>query len=510
MALSLQSILIIGGNTRLLPLAGVTLPFVSYGGSSLVISFIALGGILIFSGGSSGESPFRKFIDNIHVLLVVSWGALAILLGWWALYRSPVLVSRTDNPRMAIMSAHSPRGQILDRQGTILADTVGQQGDYSRIYPVDSAAPVVGYSQIEYGQAGIERSMDGVLRGAVGPFDLSFWWSHISTGRPPHGFDLRLTIDAELQTQAQEALLDHAGAVVVVDAASGEILALASAPTFNPNRIADDWESLVARTDSPLINRNTQAAYQPGTSLAPLLLAWGLEHELIDPDQAIIDSQHDLQVGDQVLSCLEAEPEGIRVGVVEAVLQGCPQASVVLGERMGPEGLAAFMAGFELDQPLEIRLPLVEAPNLPLPEDSQALMMESAGQGNLTITPLHLARALAALANGGQMPGLRVVQSVTQPGGDWEAIEPLQPRSRVLSAEAAQQARQLFAANDPDEIAAFYGQSISGAEGQRVTWVALIDYRLNKVIVVVIEGDRLQTAIRIGQRLLEDEIFSLP
>jgi cell division protein FtsW (lipid II flippase) len=509
-ALSLQSILIIGGNIRMLPLAGVTLPFVSYGGSSLVISFIALGGILIFSSGARGDSPFRKLIDNVHMLLIVSWAVLALLLGWWALYRSPVLVSRTDNPRMAIMSADSPRGQIVDREGTILADTVGQQGDYSRLYPSQPAAPVVGYSQIEYGQAGIERSMDGVLRGTVGPFDLSFWWSHISTGRPPYGFDVRLTIDAELQSAAYAALQDQTGAIVILDAASGEILTLASSPTFDPNHIAEDWESLVERTDSPLINRATQAAYQPGTSLGPLLLAWGLDHDLIDPAQAMIDSQRQVRVGDQFLACLQATQAEVRLGVVEAVLQGCPQASVVLGERIGADSFADFLAGFMLDQPLDLRLPLVDTPDVPLPEDAQALALESAGQGNLTITPLHLARALAALVNGGRMPALRVVQSVTQPNGQWEAVDPLQSGTQVITNETAQRIRQLFAFDNPDEIAALYSQSISGAEGQRVTWAAFLDYRLNKVIVIVLEGDQLQPAIRIGQGLLEDEIFSLP
>lgn len=509
-ALSLQSILIIGGNIRMLPLAGVTLPFVSYGGSSLVISFVALGGILIFSSGSRGESPFRKLIHTVHSLLIVSWAALALLLGWWALYRSPILVSRTDNPRMAIMSAFSPRGQILDRNGNILADTVGQQGDYSRIYPIDSTAPVVGYSQIEYGQSGIERSMDGVLRGTVGPFDLSFWWSHVSTGMPPFGFDVRLTIDSELQSLAYDALSDQVGAVVILDAASGEILTLASSPTFDPNRIAQDWGSLVQRTDSPLINRSTQAAYQPGTSLGPLLLLWGMDHELIDVNQAMIDSRQQIQVDGQALSCLAVPGDETRIAVADAVLNGCPQASVVLGERMDTTGWAEFMTGFELDQPLEIRLPLVDTPSISPPDDEQSLRLESIGQGNLTITPLHLARALAALVNDGRMPALKVVQAVNQPNGEWVTVSSLESSVQVLSADTAQSARILFTRENEDEIAAIHAQSISSAEGQRVTWIALLDYQLSKVIVIVVEGDQLQPAIRIGQILLQDDTFSLP
>jgi cell division protein FtsW (lipid II flippase) len=509
-AISMQSILIIGGNIRMLPLAGVTLPFVSYGGSSLVISFVALGGILIFSSGSQGQSPFRKHITNVHSLLMAGWIVVAALLGWWSLFRSQVLIGRTDNPRMAIMSVFSPRGQIVDRNGVVLADTIGQSGDYSRIYPSASAAPIVGYSQIDYGQAGIERAMDGVLRGTVGPFDLSFWWSHISTGMPPYGFDVRLTVDADLQTVAFDSLSDLVGAVVILDAANGDILALASSPTFNPNQIAQDWQSLVQRTDSPLINRATQASYQPGTSLGPLLLVWGMENEIIDPAQAMIDIQNDVPVDAQALDCLVRSQDDFRISVVEAVSQGCPQAAAVIGDRLGESGLEAFIRGFELDQSLEIRLPLLELDSISIVGESEAIRLESIGQGNLTITPLHLARALAALVNGGRMPALRVVQAVSQPDGEWEPVLSRQDSVQVISPDTAQLVRSLFASESEAEIGVFYAQSITDAQGQRATWVAFIDFRLSKVIVIVLEGDQLQPAINLGYNLLQDETFTLP
>ncbi len=289
-----QSVLIIGGNLRLLPLTGVTLPFVSYGGSSLLISFIALLLLLHISAGESlkrGASvappltahrsslpalrsphttprlphPARRApLLPLTLLLFAGLTAAALVNGWWSYQRGPDLLTRTDNPRRAIADRSVPRGALLDRGNAPLVKTTGQSGDFTRTTLAPALGPVLGYNHPIYGQAGLEASLDPILRGLQGQDALTIWFHHLLYGQPPPGLDVRLTLNLELQQTADDLLADRTGAVVLLNAASGEVLAMASHPTYNPNLLDDIWDQLIEDERAPLLNRAVQGRYSTG------------------------------------------------------------------------------------------------------------------------------------------------------------------------------------------------------------------------------------------------------
>ena len=203
-----QSVLIIGGNLRLLPLTGVTLPFVSYGGTSLLTSLVALLILVLISSASTEHPPLAAASPHIYqVLAGVLFAGLAcaaLALGWWSFYRAPALLTRTDNPRRAIADRAVPRGAILARDGQPLTVTSGEPGEYTRQYLYPPLSPLLGYTDPTYGQSGLEASMDPYLRGVQGYPALTIWWSHLLDGQPPPGLDLRLTLDLDLQRLADE------------------------------------------------------------------------------------------------------------------------------------------------------------------------------------------------------------------------------------------------------------------------------------------------------------------
>jgi cell division protein FtsW (lipid II flippase) len=259
-----QSVLIVGGNLRLLPLTGVTLPFVSYGGSSLLTSFVS---ILILCLVSFREevrpAPLpdsRRYLQLAGVLLA-GIAAASLANGWWALVRAPALLTRTDNPRRAIADRYVPRGSILDRSSLPLTETVGKPGDYTRHIVYPNLSPVIGYNSPVYGQSGLEASMDAYLRGVKGYPGLTVWWDHLLYGQPPPGLDIRTSLDLNLQGVADEKLGDHAGALVLLNAATGEILAMASHPTFNADQLDENWQSLINNAAAPLFNRAALGRY---------------------------------------------------------------------------------------------------------------------------------------------------------------------------------------------------------------------------------------------------------
>lgn len=266
-----QSVLIIGGNLRLLPLTGVTLPFVSYGGSSLLTSFIGLLAIIQISN-EIDEEPAGLPQPGPYIVMtgLIGMGLICCALsdGWWAIIRADDLLTRTDNPRRTIADRFVLRGSLLDRQNRAINITSGEPGAYTRRYLVPQLSPVTGYTHPTYGQAGLEASLDPWLRGLQGNPASLIWWDHVVYGQPPTGLNFRLSLDLDIQKRADDLLGDHAGALVLVNAKTGEILALASHPTFDANNLDEIGSNLTQAPNSPLLNRATQGLY----SLDPLLL----------------------------------------------------------------------------------------------------------------------------------------------------------------------------------------------------------------------------------------------
>lgn len=269
-----QSILIIGGNIRMLPLTGVTLPFISYGGSSLVTTFLSLMLLLQISNQAEENPPASSFnprpYRNIGLFLICGLTAAACVTGWWAFQRGPDLLTRTDNPRRAISDRYVQRGAILDRDNQPISISNGSAGTYARRVNYPALSPIIGYTHPVYGQAGLEASMDEYLRGLRGNSGMATWWHHILYGQPPPGLDIRTTLDLNLQTIVDQALGDQSGAAVLLNAASGEILAIASHPDFDANQLDETWNALIQEESSPFLNRAVLGRYPTGELFSQL------------------------------------------------------------------------------------------------------------------------------------------------------------------------------------------------------------------------------------------------
>ena len=206
---SIQSLLIIGGNLRVLPLTGVTLPFVSYGGSSLLTSFAALLILLLISNKIDEEpAPLLKPVPYYVVSGIIGIGVIAMSLGtgWWTLVRGPDILNRTDNARRAISDRYVRRGSLLDRKDKPIDETEGETGDLTRVYLYPELAPVVGYTHPIFGQAGLEASLDSYLRGLQGnPASLDLVGSSFirhPASRPGYSLEHRFVIASRSRSTA--------------------------------------------------------------------------------------------------------------------------------------------------------------------------------------------------------------------------------------------------------------------------------------------------------------------
>jgi hypothetical protein len=383
-----QSILIVGGNLRLLPLTGVTLPFVSYGGSSLLTAYLSLAILLIISQNANTTpgapaNPHHYLV--LGGLIFVSLGLAALASGWWAVYRGADLLSRTDNARRSISDRHVLRGEILDRRSNPLAITVGSPGDFTRQYLYPQLGPLIGYNHPVYGQAGLEASLDPYLRGLRGNAALDIWWHHLLYGQPPAGIDVRLSLDLELQQKADELLGDRSGALVLLNAQDGEILAMASHPTYDPNLLTEEWDELVSDPETPLIDRAVQGRYLPGAVLDPFLLVSAIEKgELVSDlsEEEILTLMQDLDLFQ---------------------VPGFDPASI--------ESLVST----ESVDPGESSLGLVD---------------------NL-VSPLQMAIAASSLGGNGAIPTPRLATAVNLPDSGWTILQAVNEPDQVFSPKAS-------------------------------------------------------------------------
>lgn len=441
--LGIQTLLIIGGNLRILPLTGVTLPFVSYGGSSLLTSFLALLLVMQVGRGSDLEpAPLPTARPYLMLASLLGLGLLAMAIGstWWALVRGPALLDRTDNPRRSIADRYVKRGDLLDQQDTLINTTAGESGNFQRQYLYPELAPIVGYTHPVFGQAGLEASLDPYLRGIQGNPSSLIWWDHLLYGTPPPGLDIRLSLQLSKQKQADQMLGLHPGAAILLNAQSGEILVMASHPTYNPNELDQQGSELARDPHAPLVNRATQGAYPIGTTIAPFI--------------AITNSGQTFTTA-EIIDILD------KLGL------------------------------FSIPR---LRIPLNEA-------------QKSAGIEDIQVSPLQMALAAAVLSNHGIRPAPRIALAVNTPQEGWVILPALdQPFDAILPSAADSAARAFLVegqsyweyigqASRKDSLVTWYlGGTLPDWQGTRLA------------VVVALEEDNYYLAQQIGRALLNNSL----
>jgi cell division protein FtsW (lipid II flippase)/cell division protein FtsI/penicillin-binding protein 2 len=508
--LVIQAWVIMAGNAKLAPIAGVTLPFVSYGGSSILISFIALAFILRISDQPTSQPISQPTTQpttllRLTVALTLALALLAATCGYWCIARAESLRAREDNPRRVLYEQRIVRGRILDREGVTLADVeIAADGVVTRRYPVPEAAPALGYASLRYGTGGIEAAFDRELRGEAGRTPWQAAWDDL-LHRPPQGHDVQLTLDARLQVQAEEALQGQAGAIVLLDARTGDILAMASSPTFDPARLDETWDALREDPAAPLVNRATQGLYQPGTTLQTVILAQALETGVADLSAPITDATIPIPVNGSSLAC--SAPPANPKSLADAYADACAAPLALLGRQLGAEGLAEAIDRWGLTTtppPLEVPTEAADWTSDTL-TTTAALKLEAIGQGTLTVSPLQMALVAGTLANDGTMPAPRLVLKVEDTAGFWQEHPASGTPRAVLSPSQADDLLSLWP-RCGGNVVGYLGLAIAGENRPPHAWflgVSSTGTSRYAVAVLLEHPDDPGQAAEMGSTLME-------
>lgn len=491
-----QAILILGGNLRLLPLTGVTLPFVSYGGSSLTTAFISLTLLFIINQPVEAQVAHSFKARPLLVtggLFLAGFIALAGLAGWWGIVRSDALQNRTDNLRWIINDRYVRRGSILDRSNKPIAETVGSSGQFTRVINFPPLSSTIGYSSSLYGHAGLEDSLNSYLVGLQANSTSAIWMANLVYSQPPEGLNVRLTLDLNLQTRVDALLGDHTGAAILMNAKTGEILAMASHPYFDSNLLEEKWETWSQSQSAPLLNRVVQGQYPVGTALGPFLYIWiNPQHDL--PDSAA----NSIYVTDGLtLECSRTPATPLTWGSVLSA--GCPAALAALGDEITPTQFKALYQALGFYSTPDIQLPTFTATENTVKETAK----EAAGISDLRVSPLQMALAAATLSNQGIRPSPLLAASVETPHQGW-VILPSSAGTQEFSTPPTANDLDIFINGD---VPAWETIGKAAEQGAKFTWYiggTLPDWQGQPLAVaVLLEEDDAVLAQFIGQSIFE-------
>ncbi len=229
------------------------------------------------------------------------------------------------------------------------------------------------------------------------------------------GHDLQLTVDLDLQIVAELAMADKNGAVVALDPHSGEVLAMVSRPTFDPNKFAvhiktKDWKEIRDNPDSPMLNKAIQAQLAPGSTFKPIVALAGLETGTVDEKWSVHCSGGVALYG-KYQHCWEKRGHGT-IAMHNGIAHSCDVYFYTLGAKLGIDNLAFYGDTVGFGQLTNIDLPN-ETKGL-MPSEKWKLRTQrtkwyagetpsvAIGQGAVTVSPLQLARAIGGMAVGGK------------------------------------------------------------------------------------------------------------
>ncbi len=304
--------------------------------------------------------------------------------------------------------------------------------------------PVLSLPGFRIGKAGIEKFWEKDLRGVAGTSQLEVnavgrVIRELSRNEGQPGRELTLTLDIALQQFCQKRLADELSAcAVIIDVHTGGIYAMASNPSFDPNRFstginAELWEELLANPTAPLANKTSAGQYSPGSTFKTVVALAALEAGLVGPHHSVFCPGW-MDLGDHRFHCWKKGGHGT-VDMYDALRQSCDTFFYDLARRLGIDRIAEMAHRFGLGEPVGLDMP-GERPglmptrawkqaNLGTPWQQGESLVAAIGQGYVLATPLQLAVMTARLVNGGYAVKPHLVKQVKQGASErtmWPAI----------------------------------------------------------------------------------------
>ncbi len=465
------------------------------------------------------NTPLRRVAIAVMILVA----ALLANATYVQVIKADDLRADPRNSRVLLDEYARQRGQI-SAQGQVLAESrpTDDRYKYLRVYPQPLAfAPVTGFYSIQHANRGLEFTEDAVLNGSDNRLFGRRFFDMVS-GRDPRGGNVVTTLNPLMQQVAYEQLSakGYKGSVVAIEPSSGNILAMASTPSYDPNLLSGhdgpqgtkNWDQLNGDPNKPLLNRAIEERYPPGSTFKVLVTAAALAKGTKVDDQFTAAPRITLPGTSTTLENYNGSTcgNGPTAPLREAFARSCNTAFVELGIKTGATALkeqaAAFGIGSNMEVPLQVR-----PSTLGDLSDDAIVGQSSIGQRDVALTPLQNAVIAATIANGGLRMEPHLVAQLQGPDLSNLATTRATSVGQAISPQVASQLTELMIGSEnftggpgkiPNvQIASKTGTAEHGSDPRNTpphTWyIAFAPAQNPKVAVAVIVeegGDRALAA----------------
>ncbi|MDQ4086105.1 MAG: penicillin-binding protein 2 [Actinomycetota bacterium] len=398
-------------------------------------------------------------IRLLSIGCILLFMALLLNVNYVQFVNADNLAAHSGNTRVQVAEFSRERGPILVADDTVaVSRPVDDRYEFQRRYPrAKPYAHVTGFYSFLFGSSGIELTQHQILSGS----DPRLFVNRVIdliTSEQPQGGSVLLTLDRAAQRAAWRGLQDlpgnAKGAVVALRPDTGEVLAMTSTPSYNPNRLASHdfdatekaWERLNSASAKPMFNRATQGIYPPGSTFKLVTASAALQSGGYTPESSVTGTAAlDLpltttnMVNDSGGSC-GAETITLR----QALAVSCNTAFADVGMDLGARKLEEQAEKYGFGQDLLEDLPGVAESQFPNNPDEPQTAFSAIGQFDVAATPLQMASIVAGIANNGTVMKPYVVSEVRAP--DLTTIEETQPEefSQAVSPGTAQQLQSMM------------------------------------------------------------------
>jgi peptidoglycan glycosyltransferase len=391
-------------------------------------------------------------IAKLYGLIVLMFAVLIGFTSYWSVFEAEALKDEQANRRPLLEELQVRRGTILASDGSVIARSIregrGAGRFFTRRYPQGALfGHPIGYSFLERGQAGFERFHNEELLGEETEFTSIL---DQLQGERQEGDSIVSSLDPEAQRAALEGLGGQPGAVVAIEPRTGKVLALASEPPYDPNRIPDHFQQLATSSKRPLFDRATQSGYAPGSTMKVVTATAALDSGEFTPD-SIVDGSSPIEIDGVPLSNAGGESFG-SITLTDALTNSVNTVWAQVGEKVGTETYYKYMGRFGFNSDPEIDLPsdelipsgVYEGGNLIGPGTPIDIGRVAIGQERLFVTPLQMAEVAATVANDGALMRPQLWERVIDPDG--RTIKRLDPtvQSQVMKPETAAELNEMM------------------------------------------------------------------
>lgn len=425
-------------------------------------------------GVSRPPRPIGPNVARTGVAITLAFAILSAGAGWWQVVEAQRLSTAADNPAVIAIARRALRGGIVDRDGRWLArSSRDENGEAVREYRDRTVSPVVGYASRQFGTAGLERTYNAELLGLSGVDPLADLARKFDP-KPTEPLGLQLSLDLRLQRDAVSGLGRDRGAVVMLDPRTGEILALASTPTYNANALANPdtaaaaMAGLQAAKTNPLLPRATLGRYVPGSVFKIVTAIAALDTGAVTPSttfeqQPAAEDKGLLVNGFRVRDGHHPATGDRALDLTEATEVSCNIWYALAGLRTGGAALVDEAAKLGFGQTLPFELPTAISRvnggdgNAPGGFSGEVELASAAfGQGETFVTPLQMALVAGTVANDGVLMRPHLVTALTGHA----------PGARSISPETW---RRVLGAQDARAIQVAMERAVEGSLGQQYT-----------------------------------------